>query len=411
MKPVSFWRMGDVALGRLSKQVYVKVQVVKDVDGLFYDDKVLGISANGDNIEVFEELCYYVEVLRSKERIWLPYTSMYLAGRSRPFYGTERVDRPKKAIDGKPSPRKKSEDDFSDLSDQCSDYEGSVSDIEERETLDEYIEKIPFEDFIHCGKEVLFDELYDLALLDCDEDVQDYLLNVNASTEDKFEELLRNIATENEIDNYLKQCWRYAFVVHFELKSDEWWEDLCGTLTVHTNWCLVCGKTDALKECTKCPAAFHGSCSREWLISVIHRKSPLKVKNDSPVLVEKVLSSTRVKCMDDNPGDDNQDLCPSCRWGPKVGYNDIVWHKLDSCSWWPARVLTPCSLPLCLMSSSHEMDQWPVRYYGTLNHSWANASHMCLFLPKHTTALNARDDILKQAMLDASDDYIAVYLR
>lgn len=39
MKPVSFWRMGDIALGRLSKQVYAKVQVVKDEDGLFFDDK------------------------------------------------------------------------------------------------------------------------------------------------------------------------------------------------------------------------------------------------------------------------------------------------------------------------------------------------------------------------------------
>lgn len=35
---------------------------------------------------------------------------------------------------------------------------------------------------------------------------------------------------------------------------------------------------------------------------------------------------------------------------------------------------------------------------------------MCLFLPKHTRALQSKDDTLKQAVLDASDDYISVYL-
>lgn len=48
---------------------------------------------------------------------------------------------------------------------------------------------------------------------------------------------------------------------------------------------------------------------------------------------------------------------------------------------------------------------------GTLNYSWGDTGRMCLFLPSHTAALDAgRDETLQEAVLDACDDYIAVYL-
>lgn len=33
------WKLGDVALARVCKRVYSNVQVVKNDEGLFYDDK------------------------------------------------------------------------------------------------------------------------------------------------------------------------------------------------------------------------------------------------------------------------------------------------------------------------------------------------------------------------------------
>ncbi|CAH0717826.1 unnamed protein product, partial [Brenthis ino] len=139
-----------------------------------------------------------------------------------------------------------------------------------------------------------------------------------------------------------------------------------------------------------------------------HRKKPPK-KAPRVTLVEKILSSTRTICSV-RKEKESLDLCPSCMWGPKVGYDDVVWHKLGNCPWWPARVLTPGTVPSCLLSRSHSPHQWPLKYYGTLNHSWGDSNRMCLFLPKHTRALEAKDDTLRQAVLDASDDYIAVYL-
>lgn len=35
------WKLGDIALARICKKVYAKVQVIKDEKGLFFDDKGL----------------------------------------------------------------------------------------------------------------------------------------------------------------------------------------------------------------------------------------------------------------------------------------------------------------------------------------------------------------------------------
>ena len=48
---------------------------------------VLGISADESGLIITKQLCYYVEIIRKKHRLWLPYTCMHLAQRSRPFYG------------------------------------------------------------------------------------------------------------------------------------------------------------------------------------------------------------------------------------------------------------------------------------------------------------------------------------
>ncbi|XP_048006713.1 histone-lysine N-methyltransferase, H3 lysine-36 specific-like [Leguminivora glycinivorella] len=101
---------------------------------------------------------------------------------------------------------------------------------------------------------------------------------------------------------------------------------------------------------------------------------------------------------------------PELHVGAQTGvrYDDVVWHKLGSCAWWPARVLTPGDAPACLLARRHEPTDYPLRYYGTLNHSWARSSQMVLFLPSHATRTG--DSLLAQALMDAADDYIAVYL-
>lgn len=79
-----------------------------------------------------------------------------------------------------------------------------------------------FKEFIRRGKESLFDEYYEYLQRDIDtnRDCLDFLMNVDASTEDKFEMVIKNIVSEKEIENYLHQCWRYNFV-HKHIDSNK----------------------------------------------------------------------------------------------------------------------------------------------------------------------------------------------
>ncbi|XP_072948271.1 uncharacterized protein [Epargyreus clarus] len=411
------WKLGDVALARLSKKVYAKVQVVKDEKGLFYDDMVLGIAAADDDIIVTEELCYYVEIMRTKDRLWLPYTSLHLAERSRPFYGpTTKLPqaKPTSKVTIAPRKRKLIEDHTLPLNVKAPKSRepdlNTSFDIRQM-PLKQGKYNNTYNEFVRRGKESIFDDC--LLLLDEERDshILDYVYNIDASTEDKFEMVIKNVMTEKEVENYLRQCWRYNFV-HKQMDSRDSTDAVKAMLpvTVHITWCLVCGEADRLRECPNCPSSFHPACRREWLTTILHRKNPPKKTQKPVTLVEKILSSTRTICSVQKEKE-NMELCPSCMWGPRVGYDDIVWHKLGSCSWWPARVLPPGAAPSCLLARTHSPHHWPLRYYGTLNHSWGETRRMCLLLPAHVAApAAARDSELRQALLDACDDYIAVYL-
>ncbi|XP_063897674.1 uncharacterized protein LOC110379444 [Helicoverpa armigera] len=418
------WKLGDISRARICKKVYANVQVVKNDDGLFYDDKVLGISANEDgSITVTEELCYYVETCKTKNRFWLPYTCMFLAERSRPFYGpaykSPKIITPVPKTPSVPRKRKIKEDLTVPLNVKLNPYrEPDLNTTYDaiHTPLKQGRYENAFKEFIRRGKESLFDEYYEYLQRDIDtnRDCLDFLMNVDASTEDKFEMVIKNIMSEKEIENYLHQCWRYNFV-HKHVDSNKDNSDSSNAtspvkpvITLHTPWCLVCGKGERLRECPNCPSAFHLACRREWLVTVIHRKNPPKKANKPVTLVEKILSSTRTICSVRREKE-NIELCPSCMWGPRVGYDDVVWHKLGPCPWWPARVLTPGSTPSCLLARNHSPHHWPLKYYGTLNHAWGELSRMSLFLPAHSHQA-PRDEMLAKAILDACDDYIAVYL-
>lgn len=55
------------------------------------------------------------------------------------------------------------------------------------------------------------------------------------------------------------------------------------------------------------------------------RKKPPK-KTHEVTFIEKILSSTRTICSVQKDKE-NVDLCPSCMWGPKVGYVFRTYFK------------------------------------------------------------------------------------
>ncbi|XP_073962906.1 uncharacterized protein [Choristoneura fumiferana] len=373
MSAIYIWKLGDVALARICKKVYAKVKVVKDEHGLFHDVKVLGITCNEDgSMKATKQLCYYVETMRTKQQLWIPYTSLHLAERGRPFYGQDRVTKvsPPKAGAGPPKKRKIKEDHtlpFDVLPSKYKEPDLNATYDFRHTPLKQGKYENAFKEFVRRGKEMLFDSFY--SKLEVNDDRLDYLINIDASTEDKYELIISNIVTEKEIENYLHQCWRYNFVYKQMGAKDDKEDTASSSLvrtpaTIHISWCLVCGKGEKLRLCPNCPSAFHLACRREWLIKIIHRKQPPTQVQKPVTLISKILSSTRTICSV-HKDKENMELCPSCMWGPKVGYDDVVWHKLGTCAWWPARVLTPGETPSCLLSRSHAPHEWPLRYYGT----------------------------------------------
>ncbi|XP_023944510.2 uncharacterized protein LOC112050471 isoform X2 [Bicyclus anynana] len=499
------WKVGDIALARVCKKFYAKVQVVKNEDGLFHDVKVLGITEDENGVIVTKELCYYVEMVRYKQQMWLPYTSLQLAERSRPFYGSSPsiktpVTKPVLEIAHKKRIIKKDhvvpfnvnslkseepdlnissglrqqsmeeeveeendddeEEDYNDddeEEEEGEDDDDSDDDEEEEEEVDdegdgdhdddddedddynypifEGVEKEDrdnaFKHIVRLGKDHLFDYYYSILCHEREKnkDILNNLGNVgdaNKTSEDRFEMVIQNIITVKEVENYFHHCWRHRLIdtqirkpktpvspdnmdssssSELNLSNIEM-ED---TVTVHAPWCLVCGGSDLLWECTKCPASFHLACRSEWLVNIIHRQSQPKNTQNPVTIVEKIMSSTRTVCSVEEE-EESLEICPSCKWGPEVGYDDVVWHKLSTCSWWPARILNPFNIPSCLLAEDHCPNELPLRYYGTLNHSWSDTSKMCVFLPKHTDIVQANDEMLRKAMWDACDDYISVYL-
>ncbi|CAH0759896.1 unnamed protein product [Diatraea saccharalis] len=152
--------------------------------------------------------------------MWLPYTSLHLAERSRPFYGKQSVEKVQvlKSVENKsPKKRKLKEDYIVPLNVKLSKLKepdlNTTYDMRHMPLKQSKYENA-FKEFVRRGKEMLFDN-YFFCLQTCkdrDEDCIDYLLNVDASTEDKFEMVFKNVATEKEVENYLRQCWRYNFV-------------------------------------------------------------------------------------------------------------------------------------------------------------------------------------------------------
>ncbi|XP_063629358.1 uncharacterized protein LOC134800749 isoform X2 [Cydia splendana] len=423
---IYIWKVGDVAIAWLSKKTYAKVTVVKDNRGRFHGDKILGVTVQkdaSDKVKWKKELCYHVETFCTKQRLWIPWTALRLAERCRPFYGPSRVIKPKGVVT-KTSPgavKKITKVDpllpFNVKPDHYKTPDFNAKYDHSHQPLKQGKHENSFREFVRRGKEMFFDTYYKVLMKEQtieSRDTLDYLLQVDASTEDKFDLVIKNIMTEREIEDYLHQCWRYNYV-HKRLPANaenETGENTPVRKVAPISWCLVCGSNEGKRrECPRCPAAYHVACRKEWLVKIIHRKNPPKKQPQNEALtISKVLSSTRTLTSSTVvPAQLRDELpCPSCMWGPKPGYDDVVWHKLGACAWWPARVLAPGDAPACLLARPHQPSHYPLRYYGTLNHSWARSSQMVLFLPSH--ASRTGDSILTQAIMDAADDYIAVYL-
>ncbi|PZC74668.1 hypothetical protein B5X24_HaOG207387 [Helicoverpa armigera] len=214
---------------------------------------------------------------------------MFLAERSRPFYGpaykTPKIITPVPKTPLVPRKRKIKEDLTVPLNVKLNPYrEPDLNTTYDaiHTPLKQGRYENAFKEFIRRGKESLFDEYYE------------YLQRVLS----KMAEIISSCTSEDILIRHKKnyntmptmqtpnagghrltgahrslpaaaplprRCIRGP--VHLIIRNST--SPVKPVITLHTPWCLVCGKGERLRECPNCPSAFHLACRREWLVTVI----------------------------------------------------------------------------------------------------------------------------------------------
>lgn len=111
---------------------------------------------------------------------------------------------------------------------------------------------------------------------------------------------------------------------------------------VNAAWCFICAVGGSLICCETCPASFHTEC--------------LKLKPP-----------------------DGSYLCEECESGRLPLYDEIVWVKLGSYRWWPAKILYPSDVPENVNNIPHNSQEFVVKFFGSHDHYWVNRGRVFLF--------------------------------
>ncbi|XP_026473475.1 probable histone-lysine N-methyltransferase Mes-4 isoform X3 [Ctenocephalides felis] len=145
-------------------------------------------------------------------------------------------------------------------------------------------------------------------------------------------------------------------------------------LVQHINviWCFICAIGGSLICCEMCPTSFHVEC--------------LGI-----------------------PQPEGKYICEDCEAGRFPLYNEIVWCKMATFRWWPARILPPYEIPPKVYKVSHEPGNFCVRFYGSLDHHWTTRGKVFLFCEGDTAYTKSTKNNLDGVFVTAVKDANVVY--
>lgn len=112
---------------------------------------------------------------------------------------------------------------------------------------------------------------------------------------------------------------------------------------VNLSWCFICNRGGSLLCCESCPAAFHAECLK----------------------------------MDHTP--EGSWYCHDCARGKRPLYGDIIWVKLGNYRWWPGEICCPHNVPLNIQEKSHQVGEFPVRFFGSHDYFWIHMGRVFSF--------------------------------
>jgi len=113
---------------------------------------------------------------------------------------------------------------------------------------------------------------------------------------------------------------------------------------INVSWCFSCNEGGNLICCESCPAAFHADC------------------------------------IDNPPKNDEQYFCYDCQSRKQLHYGDVIWIKLGSYRWWPAKISHPNLVPENIMKLSHTRGDFPVYFFGSHDYYWSHRGRVFVFV-------------------------------
>ncbi|XP_014480205.1 PREDICTED: histone-lysine N-methyltransferase NSD2 isoform X2 [Dinoponera quadriceps] len=107
-------------------------------------------------------------------------------------------------------------------------------------------------------------------------------------------------------------------------------------------WCFLCTRGGSLICCDTCPTSFHLEC--------LGIKAP-----------------------------DGGFFCEDCETGRLPLYGEIVWVKLGSYRWWPARICYPAEIPEKVEAIPHSPGTFCVMFLGSNDYYWVHRGRAFLY--------------------------------
>ncbi|XP_025159312.1 histone-lysine N-methyltransferase NSD2 isoform X2 [Harpegnathos saltator] len=136
-------------------------------------------------------------------------------------------------------------------------------------------------------------------------------------------------------------------------------------------WCFLCTRGGSLICCDTCPTSFHLEC----------------LGIDAP---------------------DGAFFCEDCETGRLPLYGEIVWVKLGSYRWWPARICYPVEVPDKVEAIPHRAGTFCVMFLGSYDYYWVHRGRAFLYQDgdaNMTPAIGKKSftDIYRKALEEANE--------
>ncbi|XP_014272236.1 histone-lysine N-methyltransferase NSD3 isoform X1 [Halyomorpha halys] len=146
---------------------------------------------------------------------------------------------------------------------------------------------------------------------------------------------------------------------------------------VNASWCFICAIAQPIAGgslicCDLCPNSFHAEC--------------LKISPPEGAFI-----------------------CEDCETGRYPLFGEIVWVKLGTYRWWPAKILYPQEVPENINQLAHTSGEFAVEFFGTHDYYWVNRGRVFLYHEGDGCKVVSKsrvDELFTRGVQEASEAFV-----